>query len=89
MDVEGVVQKIHQVVVLEIMLDTTQMVEVVVLEMCGVDMLAVDLEDKIDWRYYELFKLFRWLSFTMHWMYKYMYWILPIWMSRCLPSYMF
>ena len=41
-----VVQKIHQVVVLEIMLDTIQMVEVVVPEMCGVDMLAVDLEDK-------------------------------------------
>lgn len=41
-----VVQKIHQVVVLEIMLDTIQMVEVVVQEMCGVDMLAVDLEDK-------------------------------------------
>ena len=46
MDVEVVVQKIHQVVVLEIMLDTIQMVEVVVPEMCGLDMLAVDLVDK-------------------------------------------
>lgn len=46
MDVEVVVQKIHQVVVLEIMLDIIQMVEVVMLEMCGVDMLVVDLEDK-------------------------------------------
>lgn len=41
-----VVQKIHQVVVLEIMLDTIKMVEVVMPEMCGLDMLAVDLEDK-------------------------------------------
>ena len=49
--------------------------EVVVLEEQELHIAGVvveDLEDKIDWRCYELFKLFWWLSFTMHWMYKYM-----------------